>query len=186
MPKRKPERAPHEFAGQQEAKALVEWLNDEELPRIGAGRAERRAEARTRKLIARLVQDLNRSAETYIREGKPDPALTEQIDNELSRYTLRVKTFQVRDEGKYKTFAEPKWIFGWYSHGGARVAEMIFRIVRLGERGLLGRVRKCTRCERWFYAKFNHQRFCGKKCQLQHYQTSEEWKRRRRERYRNR
>jgi hypothetical protein len=181
----KTERAPHEFAGQQEARALVEWLNDHEAQRIGAERDERSAEARTRKRIAQLVQDLNRSAETFIREGKPDAALTEKIDQELSRYALKVKTLHVQDEGQYKTFAEPKWIFAWNSSAGARAAEMIFRIVRLGERGLLGRVRECARCEKWFYAKFNHQRFCGKKCQLQHYQTSEEWKRRRRERYHN-
>jgi hypothetical protein len=186
MPRGKIAHASHEFAGQQEAKALVEWLNDHEAQRTGAEQDERRAEARSRKRIAQLVQDLNRSAETYIRDGKADAALTGKIDEVLSRYALRVKTFHVQDEGKYKTFAEPKWVFGWYSSAGARIAEMIFRIVRLGERGLLGRVRECARCTKWFYAKFNHQRFCGKKCQLQHYQTSEEWKSRRRERYRNR
>jgi hypothetical protein len=176
----------HTFAGQQDGTSLVEWLNDQEPRRIGAKKDERRAEARMRKHIAQLVKALNKSAEIYIREGKPDAALTEKIDDELSRYALRVRTFHVQDEGKYKTFTEPKWIFGWYSSAGARAAEMIFKIVRLGERGLLGRVRECTRCEKWFYAKFNHQRFCSKKCQLQHYQTSEEWKARRRERYRER
>src|SRR5439155_8228139 len=115
-------RAPHEFAGQQEAKALVEWLNHREPQRIGAS-DERRGEARTRKRIAQLVQDLNRSAETYIREGKPDTVLTDKIDQELSRYALKVKTLHVQDEGKYKTFAEPKWIFDWYSNAGDRVAE---------------------------------------------------------------
>ena len=186
MRKRKTKRAPHEFAGQQEAKALVEWLNERQPQRIGVESDERRAEARTRKHIAQLVQDLNSSAETFIRERKPDAALTEKIDQELSRYALRVTTFHVQDEGKYKTFAEPKWIFTWRSNFGDRAAEMIFGIVRLGERGLLGRVRKFTRCEKWLYAKFNHQRFCGKKCQLRHYQTSEEWKAKRRERHRER
>ena len=180
------ERAPHTFAGQQDGTELVQWLNNKEPPRIGADDNELRAEARTRRRISQLIQDLNTSAETFIRQGRPDTALNERIDRQLSRYTLEVKTVHVKDEGRYKTFVEPKWMFGWYSRAGARAAEMIFGMVRLGERGLLGRVRKCTRCEKWFYAKFNHQRFCGKKCQLQHYQTSEEWKRRRRERYQNR
>src|SRR5437667_8436453 len=118
MKKSKAERAPHEFAGQQEANALVEWLNNRDPQRIGAEQDERRAEARTRKRIAQLVQDLNKSAETYIREGKPDTALAEKIDNELSHYTLRVKTFHVQAQGKYKTFAEPKWMFAWYSNAG--------------------------------------------------------------------
>jgi hypothetical protein len=180
------QRARHTFAGQQEGAYLVEWLNNDELPRLGAKRSEQPSEARTRKRISQLIQDLNTSADTYVREGRPDPILNERIDRQLARYALKVKTFHVQDEGKYKTFAEPRWIFGWYSSAGARAAEMIFRIVRLGERGLLARVRTCNRCKRWLYAKFNHQRFCGKKCQLQHYQTSEEWKSRRRERYRNR
>ena len=179
-------RAPHRFAGQQEGAELAQWLNGKEPPRIGADQNERRAEDRTRRRISQLIQDLNASAETFIREGKPDTSLDERIDRQLSRYTLKVKTIHVQDEGEYKTFAEPKWLFGWYSNAGVRAAEMIFRIVRLGERGLLGRIRNCTRCDEWFYAKFNHQRFCGKKCQLQHYQTSEEWKQRRRERYQNR
>jgi hypothetical protein len=179
-------RAPHTFAGQREGTDLARWLNGEEPPRIGADVRAHQGEARTRKRIAQLVQDLNTSAEAYTKQGRADPDLAARIDRELSRYALRVKTVHVQDDGKYKTFAEPRWIFGWYSNAGSRAAEMIFRMVRLGERGLLARVRRCTRCGRWFYAKFNHQRFCGKKCQLQHYQTSEEWKRRRRERYQNR
>ena len=179
----------HTFAGQNEGKGLVEWLNHEEPTRIGATReelrAELRGEARTRKKIARLITDLNRSAETFIREGKSDPVLTKRIDKQLAEYTLRVEVLHP-DAGQHKTFAAPKWTFGWYSRGGSRAAEMIFKIVRLGERGLLARVRSCGQCGRWFYAKFNHQRFCGQKCQLQHYQTSEEWKARRRERYHNR
>jgi len=174
-----PQRASHTFVGQQEAAELVRWLND-------SARAEDRRDSLARKHITQLVRDLNKNAEFFIRQGKADTALAEKIDHELSRYPLRVKTVHVQDVGKYKTFAEPKWIFGWFSSAGTRVAEMIFGIVRLGERGLLGRVRTCSRCQRWFYAKFNHQRFCGKNCQTLHYQTSEEWKRRRRERYQNR
>jgi hypothetical protein len=131
---------------------------------------------------------LNRSAEDYLKRGKADPELTSRIDRELAKHALCVQTFQVQNEGRYKAFAEPKWIFSWHSSAGSRSAEMIFRIVRLAERGLLARLRKCSRdrCGRWFYAKFNHQRFCGARCQLLHYQTSEEWKKRRRERYRER
>lgn len=162
----------------------MEWLNDHEGQRIGAERGERRAEARTRKRIAQLIKDLNQSAESYLRH-EPGTALNERVDQQIARYTLKVKVLHPQDAGQYKTFTAPKWTFGWYSTSGSRDAEMIFKIVRLGERGLLARVRTCAKCGRWFYAKFNHQRFCGKKCQLQHYQTSEEWKARRRERYHN-
>jgi len=184
--KRKRSHTAHKFAGQEDGLRFAKWLNNEEGARIGAELGELQAERRTRKRIADLVQNLNRSAEAYVRNGKADEALAEKIDRELSRYSLTVRTFQVKHESNYKTLAEPRWIFGWYSKAGERVAEMIFTIVRLGERGLLARVRTCTRCERWFYAKFNHQRFCGQKCQLLHYQTSEEWKARRRQRYHER
>jgi hypothetical protein len=186
MMTRKSGRAPHEFAGQQDGATLAEWLNGEEPHRISVERAEKRAEERTRKHIAQLIEDLNTSAEDYLKRGTADPKLAKRIDDELARHALRVKTIQVLDEGRYKTFAEPRWMFGWYSSAGERSAEMIFRIVRLGERGLLARVRRCYRCKRWFYAKFNHQRFCGQRCQVLHYQTSEEWKKRRRERYQER
>jgi len=186
MIKRKTERARHEFAGQQDGTSLTEWLNGKEPHRIGAERAEMRGGERTRKRIARLIEDLNMSAEEYLRHGVADPKLTKRIDDELARHALRVKTMYVRDEGRFKTFAEPKWMFGWYSSAGERSAEMIFRIVRLGERGLLARVRRCDHCNSWFYAKFNHQRFCSQRCQVLHYQTSEEWKKRRRDRYQDR
>lgn len=179
-------RTAHIFAGQSEGEQLVKWLNDEEAPRIGASRQELHGEARTRKQISRLISDLNESAETFLAEGKSNPALNERIDSEFARHSLRVKALHPQDTGKHKTFAAPKWMFGWYSNTGSRVAEMIFAIVRLGERGLIARVRICAKCNRWFYAKFNHQRFCTNRCQLLHYQTSEEWKARRRERYRER
>jgi len=175
------------FAGQQEGTDLVQWLNEQVPRRLGLDRnevrEELRREARTRRRIAQLIRDLNASAEIFVRTGKPDTVLVHRIDRELARYSLKVKQVHVQDEDKYKTFAEPRWIFGWYSSAGERAVQMIFGIVRLGERGLLGRVRTCKRCARWLYAKFNHQRFCGKRCQLLHYQTSEERKRRRRERY---
>jgi hypothetical protein len=188
MPKTGRKRSIHEFAGQQDGTNLAEWLNGEQAPRIGAERAEIRAEGRMRKRIAQLVEDLNTNAEEYLKRGKANSDLTERIDRELARHTLRVQTLHVQDTGRYKTLAETKWTFSWHSSAGSRSAEMIFRIVRLGERGFLPRIRRCSRdrCRRWFYAKFNHQRFCGSRCQVLHYQTSEEWKQRRRERYRER
>jgi hypothetical protein len=184
----KRQRAPYEFAGQQEAAILLQWLNDEGPRRIGAEREGGRAEKRMRERIAQLIEDLNKSAEEFLKSRKPDPEMTQRIDRELARHALRVKTINVEDTSRYKTYAEARWLFGWYSSAGSRSAEMIFRIVRLGERGLLARLRKCDRerCERWFYAKFNHQRFCSSRCQVLHYQKSEEWKMRRRERYRER
>jgi hypothetical protein len=133
----------HTFAGQREGEQLVEWLNRNEPPRIGATREEPQREARTRKRIAQLISDLDQSAEAYIHDGSPDAALNRRIDTELARHTLRVKVVHPQEVGEYKAFAAPKWTFDWYSSAGSRAAEMILTIVRLDERGLLARVRKC-------------------------------------------
>src|SRR5713101_4593163 len=117
--KEKTQRARHAFAGQREGQELAQWLNNEEPLRLGASRdklrKETRGNGRTRKRIAQLVQDLNKSAELYIREDKPDSALVKRIDDEFSRYKLKVKPVHPLDTGQYKTFAAPQWIFGWYS-----------------------------------------------------------------------
>src|SRR5215467_4954052 len=97
------------FAGQGEGEQLVEWLNDEEPRRIGTTRKELRNEARTRKRIAQLINDLNESAEAFFRKGKPDLALNERIDVELAHHSLKVKVLYPEKTGKHKTFAAPKW-----------------------------------------------------------------------------
>jgi hypothetical protein len=46
--------------------------------------------------------------------------------------------------------------------------------------GYVGRIRRCTHCGRWFFAKVGHQTFCSMKCQQKLYAQSEEWKKKRR------
>jgi hypothetical protein len=163
------------FAGQAEASALVHWLNGDT--------PEDQKQLPVRKRISHLIDNMNINADLFIRHSKPNPTLTARIDREFSRYPLRVETVHVLDTGRYKSFPESRWIFRWSCSGGSRVASMMLAIVRLGERGLLSRIRLCKRCTRWFFAKFNHQRFCQVRCQVLHYQTGEYWKQRRRERH---
>lgn len=54
-------------------------------------------------------------------------------------------------------------------------------ILDLARAGYLNRLRRCSACRRWLYAKFRHQNFCSTKCQQKHYTQSEEWKAHRRE-----
>lgn len=162
----------------------MSWLNE--------ARAEFKRQKRERERIGQLVLDMNEVAGVRAVGSQTTPEkIVRRIDREFSRHALRVTPFYagLRKSNEHKTFPECRWMFGWASDAGrsdagARVARAIFIIIRLGEQGLLGRVRRCARCQRWLYAKFNHQRFCQKLCQLLDYQTSEEWKRRRRERYR--
>jgi hypothetical protein len=42
----------------------------------------------------------------------------------------------------------------------------------LSEEMYLGRLRRCERCQKWFYALKSHGRFCSVDCQQQHYKSS--------------
>ena len=164
------------YFGQAEAAQLTEWLNGD--------RPEYRKEAKKTARIGQLIKDMDKSAQMFL-EGKRDAKLVAHIDRELSRYKLWVETKQVIPrQSSTKTFAEPAWWFGWHSNAGNSVAMAIIMIVRLGDRGLLGRVRICERCKRWFYANYNHRRFCQEECRIRDYQTSEGFRASRRARYR--
>ena len=58
-----------------------------------------------------------------------------------------------------------------------------FALLSLGAKGKLNRIRKCSHCKKLLYARFNHQWFCSKKCQWDHYH-SPEWRKQNRERNR--
>jgi hypothetical protein len=63
---------------------------------------------------------------------------------------------------------------------------MVIRlIVDLGRAGYLNRLRRCSRCKKWLYAKFRHQRYCSTNCQQKDYAHSEEWRGKRRAYMRN-
>jgi len=53
-------------------------------------------------------------------------------------------------------------------------------ILDLARAGQLGRVRQCSCCGKWLYAKFRHQNYCSTKCQQDDYRNSDEWRTRRR------
>jgi hypothetical protein len=78
-----------------------------------------------------------------------------------------------------------RWKFVWMPlanrgvrdpHGLALVA-----LYELVSQGIISRVRKCQRdeCGRWFWAKFEHQKFDSKRCQEQSYHDAPAWKKRR-------
>lgn len=48
-------------------------------------------------------------------------------------------------------------------------------LLRLAEQGRLNRLRKCA-CGQWFYARFNHQRFCAQPCQQRDFRTTDEFR----------
>jgi hypothetical protein len=56
----------------------------------------------------------------------------------------------------------------------------LLSLVKVCEEGDVGRIRRCSKCSKWFYARFRHKKFCSANCQQSHYRSSEEWKAHRR------
>jgi len=65
---------------------------------------------------------------------------------------------------------------------GGEAVELILRITQIGS---LTRLRRCTNCGKWLYAKFRHQNYCSVGCQQKSYTQSEHWKAHRRQYMRN-
>jgi hypothetical protein len=60
-------------------------------------------------------------------------------------------------------------------------ADAIASILRLAERGYLDSLCRCHSCDKWIYARFNHQRFCGEPCKQRDFRNTDEWRARQRE-----
>jgi hypothetical protein len=54
--------------------------------------------------------------------------------------------------------------------------EALQMVLKLTQIGYLSRLRHCTRCTKWLYARFRHQVFCSVKCQQKNYTESEVFK----------
>lgn len=60
-------------------------------------------------------------------------------------------------------------------------ASSLQMILDLARARYLNRLRKCSHCHKWLYAKYRHQRFCSTGCQQKYYRDSEEQRKYRRE-----
>jgi hypothetical protein len=113
--------------------------------------------------------------------------LSRRLDAALRRY---------RFSPQRRAKASGGWGFGWKHSISAgaldivlsgegdtlRVTEgdAVLRLLRIIEEGHFHRLRKCHYCSKWLFARFKHQRYCGKKCQMTAYKSTQEWKTKRR------
>ena len=91
-----------------------------------------------------------------------------------------------------------RWEVDWRLVGRMppTVGLAIVKLLHLADKGLIGRVRRCAgeqtkqtgprswntvRCEKWFYARFEHQRFHSAQCQERTFKSSPAWKKQRSE-----
>jgi hypothetical protein len=69
--------------------------------------------------------------------------------------------------------------FDWSTRQGD--PDAVSYVLDLAPKGYVQRVRQCSECEKWFYARVKDQRFCSQRCQQKFHTTSEKGKARRRE-----
>jgi hypothetical protein len=68
-----------------------------------------------------------------------------------------------------------EWVFDDGAVAGRRPpieSVAIHNAIELAKRGLLQRIVSCE-CGRWFFAKFQHQKFCSARCRKRHHEGSE-------------
>jgi len=175
----------HIFEGQADGQAAAEWLNRK--GRTKAGRAVVKLIGDIRELTPEIPPSLfgfltqeesGMSRRQYV-------AALNQLNQRLVEYAtwpmfVRRST-RVRKWGK-NLAAEARTEFHWrWSHGYNPATPIVHSIVRLGERGLFHRLKQCTLCKKWLYARFAHQSYCSSRCRQKHFKSTPEWRAMRRE-----
>jgi hypothetical protein len=138
----------------------------------------------------------NSDSSSYYRDGisVPNPRLKKIAPEKYQReLDLAHKEFQLyRELSRYRFVPRPElrrrgWVMNWQITRKTKQAwsdiegialEMILDYA-VAKR--LNRLRKCSNCSKWIFAKLRHQKYCSTKCQQKHYGQSDESKRYRRE-----
>jgi len=107
------------------------------------------------------------------------------LERELSRYRFTPHAEVVMGGGG---IGLSQWAVWWRGDLDARsekqlrmrASEALELILKLTQVGDLTRLRRCTLCQKWLFARFRHQTFCSTKCQQKSYTQSDTWKAHRR------
>jgi hypothetical protein len=169
-----------EFSGEREGKDIVRWLNQ-------AGNEQRTVR------VANMILALQQFAKESIFAMRPERdwstaeyhdlgKLRSTINLMLSRY--RARPVQVGIGIQSPDALAFQWVASAKDSATKLEWTALNQILRLAEQGLLSRLRRCglTACGKWYYARFDHQRFCGApaRCKEKHKTQSEDFKAKRR------
>ncbi len=163
------------FDGEDDARYVLELLNQQ------TNDAPTRAAQKRILKVVRALQELSRTRSRAMRET---------ANRELQRYRNFYPTIAgVSETGRVEidfAFRIPLGHPDSITH--LRRMESFKGLVALGRKGLLGRLRQCKwkECQRWFFAKVNHQACCPKpaRCYQKLYESSPEYKSKRNQRLR--
>jgi hypothetical protein len=107
------------------------------------------------------------------------------LERELSKYRFTPHAAVVMGGGGQRP---SQWAVWWRSdvksgrEKGLRMnaSEALELILKLTQVGDLARLRRCSQCQNWLFARFRHQGFCSTKCQQKNYTQTDTWKAHRR------
>jgi hypothetical protein len=193
------------YYGEELADTVLEFMRDDSpmQRRVAVLRAQRFSPARVAKLNAevqrgrRRVAKLSECLKSIF--GKPFreiPAVPDKVrrtrGREMTRCNRLLTRYKVHwlvgpawgggETGSTEEGALNRATFGFVEvvAPGANVTAQECHAVRalmeLAELGALQKLRNCKQCSVWFYARFEHQQFCAKNCQIKHNASSEQWK----------
>jgi len=107
------------------------------------------------------------------------------LERELSRYRFTPRAEVVMGGGGK---GPSVWAASWKGdapsgrerHLRMTASEALVLILKLTQSGDLTRIRRCSQCQKWLFARSRHQTFCSTKCQQKSYTQSDAWKAHRR------
>ena len=110
----------------------------------------------------------------------------EANEHEVSDYLSRiVRRSRIAVAPVLISATPDKWHIDWKLVGNMHPSQglALIKLLHLAERGLVGRLRKCSspECGKWFYARFEHQRFHTARCQQETFRSDPSWKKQRAE-----
>jgi hypothetical protein len=176
-----------QYPGEHQAGLLIAWLEKNKSRERG-------------RRVASLLRDMRAALGMYEPRWEPTPdgpfrrTISVEAGREYERLQRRInRTLSYYRLSPEINFYQPphltRWEVFWHVPGTRMVypavcnsePDAISAVLRLAEKGVVHRVRECRQCGRWLFARFEHQEFCGQKCQLAHYHSSDQWKDHRRE-----
>ena len=107
------------------------------------------------------------------------------LERELSRYRFTPRAEVMMGGGGKRPSVWVAWWKGdvglkWEQHLRMIASEALEVILKLTQAGDLTRLRRCSQCQKWLFARTRHQTFCSTKCQQKNYTQSGTWKAHRR------
>jgi len=151
--------------------ALAAWLNSE--PRTSAASDRVIGVVKAMCALATSVRSARRSmSEDTVRWQR-------EVNRRLANYRVVPAVGPYLGQGRWDTVWRPagqRTKAASSARGRIGEAEAAAIAFSLFQPGLIGRLRECAQCNKWFFARAGQEKFCGAKCQKKRYTSTEQWR----------